>query len=102
MPAHAPDRKAQPEHGLTGLAATGMTCGNVGPVGLEPTTYGLKVAHPLCRGVPVDAGWAAFAGHPRRSGALSSLLWRAFWPGIAWAGVTGWGRGSRFERSSTA
>jgi hypothetical protein len=35
-------------------------------------------------------------------GPCQPVCGRAFWSGIAWAGVTGWGRGSRFERSSTA
>jgi hypothetical protein len=33
-----------------------MTCGNVGPVGLEPTTYGLKVAPALCQRVLCGVG----------------------------------------------
>ena len=46
-------------------------------MGLEPTTYGLKVAHLLCRGVPADAGWATFVQ-------VSGPSWSA---GVSWSAV---------------
>ena len=55
----------------------------VGPEGLEPSTYGLKVAHLLCRGVPVDAGWAAFV---QVMGSLWSI--KVPWPAVVFRVVS--------------